>query len=103
MESFNNVDDYISNTNEQNQVISDNFYYQPFSYDVISEVPVNTWESTVSNLNHISGFQKFGTFFVNYTFSLYTNQIEMNSSFRTVWIADKCVYRQPVKTKETKF
>lgn len=62
LKTFESVNDYISNTNEENQVISDNFYYQPFSYDVRSQVPVNTWESTVSNLNHISGFQKFGTF-----------------------------------------
>ena len=62
LKTFESVNDYISNTNESNQVISDNYYYQPFSYDIRSKVPLNTWKSTVSNLNHISGFEKFGTF-----------------------------------------
>ena len=55
-----NVDDY-SKPNVINQAISDNFYYQAFSYDIISNVPYDTWSSTVSDLSHLSGFEKFGT------------------------------------------
>ena len=55
-----NVDDY-SKPNLINQAISDNFYYQTFSYDIISNVAYDTWSSTVSDLSHLSGFEKFGT------------------------------------------
>ena len=54
-----------SKLNEESQVISDNFYYQTFSYDVATKVPLNTWDSIVSNVNHLSGFEKFGTLIVD--------------------------------------
>lgn len=55
-----NIDDY-SKPNIINQAISDNFYYQSFSYDIISNVSYDKWNNTVSNLSHLSGFEKFGT------------------------------------------
>ena len=51
--------------NDENQVLPDNFYHQPFAYDIISEVSLDKWDSTVSNINHISGFKRFGTFVTN--------------------------------------
>ena len=54
-----------SKLNEESQVISDNFYYQTFSYDVATKVPLSTWDSIVSNVNHLSGFEKFGTLIVD--------------------------------------
>lgn len=60
-----NIEDGIGNLNDENQVLPDNFYHQSFAYDIISEVSLDKWESTVSNINHISGFEKFGTFVVN--------------------------------------
>ena len=51
--------------NDENQVLPDNFYHQPFAYDIISEVSLDKWDSTVSNINHISGFERFGTFVAN--------------------------------------
>lgn len=59
------TEDGIGNLNDENQVLPDNFYHQPFAYDIISEVSLDKWESTVSSINHISGFEKFGTFVVN--------------------------------------
>ena len=59
------IEDGIGHLNDENQVLPDNFYYQPFAYDIISEVSLDKWESTVSSINHISGFEKFGTFVVN--------------------------------------
>jgi len=47
--------------NDTFQRISDNDYYQYFSYDVKSEVPFETWNDSVSSLNHTSGFKKFST------------------------------------------
>jgi len=37
----------------------DSDYYQYFSYALKSKIPYDTWESSVSNLNHTSGFKKF--------------------------------------------
>ncbi len=51
--------------NDENQVLPDNFYHQSFAYDIISEVSLDKWDSTVSNINHISGFERFGTFVTN--------------------------------------
>ena len=59
------IEDRIGNLNDDNQVLPDNFYHQSFAYDIISDVSLDKWESTVSSINHISGFQKFGTFVVS--------------------------------------
>jgi len=45
--------------NDTTQRIPDNNYYQQFSYSLKSKVPVETWEDSVSSLNHTSGFLKF--------------------------------------------
>lgn len=61
---FNQIYDYRGKLNEERQVIPDNYYHQTFSYDIKSEVPFDTWKNTVDNLNHISGFEKFGTLII---------------------------------------
>jgi len=58
------LDSSFSELNLDTQVISDNFYYQPFSYDIASGVSLDKWESTIESLNHISGFEKFASFVV---------------------------------------
>ena len=45
--------------NDNQQRISDNFYYQNFSYAIKSKIPLQTWDDAVSSLNHTSGFLKF--------------------------------------------
>jgi hypothetical protein len=45
--------------NNNVQRISDNNYYQYFSYSLKSRVPLETWEDSVQSLNHTSGFLKF--------------------------------------------
>ena len=57
-----NIEDGKSLLNDENQVLPDNFYHQSFAYDIISEVSLDKWDSTVANINHISGFERFGTF-----------------------------------------
>ena len=47
--------------NDTFQRIHDNDYYQYFSYVVKSEIPLETWNDSVSSLNHTSGFKKFST------------------------------------------
>ncbi len=46
--------------NNDFQRIHDNDYYQYFSYVLKSSVDFDTWNPIVSNLNHTSGFKKFG-------------------------------------------
>ena len=46
--------------NNQFQVIADNDYYQNFSYSIKSKVDYDTWNESIGNLNHTSGFKKFG-------------------------------------------
>uniref|UniRef100_UPI00200EFEA9 hypothetical protein n=1 Tax=Escherichia coli TaxID=562 RepID=UPI00200EFEA9 len=44
----------------QFQRVHDNDYYQYFSYSLRSQVPLDTWNGAVGNLNHTAGFKKFG-------------------------------------------
>ena len=39
--------------------ISDNHYYQNFSYSLKSQIPMDEWDDVVSSMNHTSGFLKF--------------------------------------------
>jgi len=45
--------------NNNQQRIHDNDYYQYFSYSLKSEIPYETWNTPVSNLNHVVGYKKF--------------------------------------------
>lgn len=77
-----NVDDY-SKPNIITQAISDNFYYQPFSYDIVSNVSYSKWNDVVSNLSHLSGFEKFGTLTIHPDSNpagVSSNQTESSSS-----------------------
>jgi len=57
------------------QKLSDNDYYQKFSYSLKSKIPFQNWNSSISNLSHISGYKKFSDLIVE---SLPTNKIELN-------------------------
>ncbi len=45
--------------NDNLQRLSDNFYYQNFSYSIKSQVQLSEWDNAVSSLNHTAGFKKF--------------------------------------------
>ena len=45
--------------NNQFQRVHDSDYYQYFSYSLKSEIPLDTWDNAVGNLNHTSGFKRF--------------------------------------------
>ena len=47
------------------QRIHDNDYYQYFSYAVNSEVPQQSWDDAVANLNHTAGFKRFSDLTIN--------------------------------------
>ena len=45
--------------NDFSQRISDNFYYQKFSYSVKGNIPYDTWRESVRSILHPSGFKEF--------------------------------------------
>jgi len=50
--------------NNNQQRIPNNEYYQNLSYSLKSKVPYETWNDSVSALNHTSGFAKFADYVV---------------------------------------
>ena len=48
--------------NDNIQRIQDSLYYQNFSYSLKSKVDFDTWNDTVSTLNHTLGFKKFSDY-----------------------------------------
>ena len=53
--------------NENLQVIPNNEYYQNFSYSLKSRVPYETWNDSVSSLNHVAGFDKYSDLVIETT------------------------------------
>ncbi len=45
--------------NDFGQRLSDNFYYQKFSYSIKSDLPYNQWKESVRSILHPSGFLEF--------------------------------------------
>jgi hypothetical protein len=54
-----NIDNSVGILNEFQQRISDNFYYQKFSYSVKGTIPYSDWKESVRSLVHPSGFKEF--------------------------------------------
>jgi len=50
--------------NNNLQRIHDSDYYQYFSYALKSQKDLDTWNDSVSNLNHTAGFKKFGNLII---------------------------------------
>lgn len=46
-------------SNDYLQRISDNFYYQKFSYSIKGNIPYNIWRESVRSILHPSGFKEF--------------------------------------------
>ena len=53
------IDNSVGILNDFQQRISDNFYYQKFSYSIRSEIPYNIWRESVRSIIHPSGFKEF--------------------------------------------
>jgi hypothetical protein len=60
------------------QKLSDNDYYQKFSYSLKSKKDFSKWNSSVSDLSHIAGYKKFGDL------SIDSNAIELNPSITSI-------------------
>jgi len=58
-EKINDFTDKIGYLNDYQQRISDNNYYQKFSYSIKSEIPYDTWKEPIRSLVHPAGFKEF--------------------------------------------
>lgn len=54
-----NIDNSVGILNEFQQRISDNFYYQKFSYSIKGDIPYDIWRESVKSLLHPAGFREF--------------------------------------------
>ena len=53
------IDNSVGILNDFQQRISDNFYYQKFSYSIRGEIPYDRWRESVRSIVHPSGFKEF--------------------------------------------
>ena len=53
------IDNSVGILDDFQQRISDNFYYQKFSYSIKSEIPYDIWRESVRSIIHPSGFKEF--------------------------------------------
>ena len=67
--------------NDNLQVIQDGDYYQNFSYSLRSRIDLDTWNETVSTLNHTAGFKKFSDYVIE---SEFRNQGSVSESLLDV-------------------
>jgi hypothetical protein len=58
-DKLNDLGDRVGFLNDFQQRISDNNYYQKFSYSIKGEVPYNIWREPVKSVIHPSGFKEF--------------------------------------------
>ncbi len=58
-EKINDFQDRTGYLNDYQQRISDNEYYQKFSYAIKSELPYDEWKESVRSLVHPAGFKEF--------------------------------------------
>jgi hypothetical protein len=68
--------------------LQDSWYYQRFSYDIISKISLSEWESSISKALHPAGYKLFGTLFllILITLSAVESSINLGSSMpREQW------------------
>jgi hypothetical protein len=58
---WNNAQSFLDDV----MVIQDDYYYQVYSYEIMAELMLNTYESIVKNLAHPVGYALFGKYRVN--------------------------------------
>lgn len=63
-DKLNDLGDRVGYLNDFQQRISDNNYYQKFSYSVKGKVPYNIWKEPVKSSIHPSGFKEFSDLMV---------------------------------------
>jgi hypothetical protein len=76
-DKINDFGDNIGFLNDSQQRISDNFYYQKFSYAIKSTISYDKWKEPVRTLVHPSGFKEFSDLDV---ISKSTNKLKLGIS-----------------------
>lgn len=67
IEIFKPIDDTLfvgENSVIGKEKIIDSFYYTPFTYDIITDLPYSQWNDFIRRMNHPAGTQMFGTYLV---------------------------------------
>jgi hypothetical protein len=70
--------------NDNIQRIQDSLYYQNFSYSIKSRVDFDTWNNTVSTLNHTSGFEKFSDYQLESNVGLGSTSVRLTSDTTSI-------------------
>jgi hypothetical protein len=70
--------------NDNIQRIQDSLYYQNFSYSLKSRVDFDTWNNTVSTLNHTSGFKKFSDYQLESNVGLGSTSVRLTSDATSI-------------------
>ena len=88
--------DMSGTLNDYQQRISDNDYYQKFSYSIRSQIPYSTWREPVKSVIHPAGFKEFSDLNIISTAStnMKMNPIESDSTFIVNIDSDSSVYRR---------
>ena len=75
---------------DQNQRITDSFYYQDYSYLVKSKTSIDTWRSLIKSTTHPAGFKVFGEVLLETTsdVSMNSNSKFTSTSIVQVWNPD---------------
>jgi hypothetical protein len=68
--------DNVGFLNDNLQKISDNDYYQYFSYSLKSNVDYDKWDETTNSLSHTAGFKKFGDLLIESS----TNEVGLSTT-----------------------
>lgn len=64
-DKLNDFGDRVGFLNDFQQRISDNNYYQKFSYSIKGNVPYNIWKEPINSIVHPSGFKEFSDLSIN--------------------------------------
>ena len=96
-----NIDNSVGILNEFQQRISDNFYYQKFSYSIKGDIPYDIWKESVRSLVHPSGFKEFSDLIIysNSTSNLKPQVLDSTSSININIDSESSMYDKHNFTK----
>jgi hypothetical protein len=77
--------------NDSIQRIQDSLYYQNFSYSLKSSVDFDTWNNSVSTLNHTSGFKKFSDYQLESNVGLGSTSVRLTSDTTSIEVISDLV------------
>ena len=77
--------------NDNIQRIQDSLYYQNFSYSLKSRVDFDTWNNTVSTLNHTSGFKKFSDYQLESNVGLGSTSVRLTSDTTSIEVVSDLI------------